>query len=249
MNIDYHVEVERHYYSVPYQLARSRVEVRITAATIEVYARGRRIAASHLRSLRPGRHTTDAAHMPSAHRRYAEWSPARLVRWAEQVGPASGALVTAILESRPVPEQGFRSALGIMRLSRQYGPEHSSRPPRGGRWRCVRSATAAWNRSEEAASIVAHYPRAPPERRPPQHENIAAPPTTTDPRKKETPPHAHQPDPGEAQGAQPDRHHGGRLRRAARGGPTTPSSPSRSASACSSTARRPIATTAAWSAT
>ncbi|OPZ41619.1 MAG: Integrase core domain protein [Actinobacteria bacterium ADurb.BinA094] len=170
VNIDYHVEVERHYYSVPYQLARSRVEVRITAATIEVYARGRRVA-SHLRSLRPGRHTTDAAHMPSAHRRYAEWSPARLVRWAEQVGPASGALVTAILESRPHPEQGFRSALGIMRLSRQYGPERLEAA--AGRALAVRALSYRSLESILKSGLDRRpLPESTPERRPPRHENI-----------------------------------------------------------------------------
>ena len=122
VNIDYHVEVERHWYSVPYGLVRERTDVRLAASTVEVFVRGRRVA-SHLRSHQPGRHTTDPAHMPESHRRHLEWTPGRIVRWAEQTGPATGELVAAILASRPHPEQGYRSCLGILRLGRRYGAE------------------------------------------------------------------------------------------------------------------------------
>jgi len=122
VNIDYHVEVERHWYSVPHGLVRERTDVRLAASTIEVFFRGRRVA-SHLRSHLAGRHTTDPAHMPESHRRHLEWTPGRIVRWAEQTGPATGELVAVILASRPHPEQGYRSCLGILRLSRRYGPE------------------------------------------------------------------------------------------------------------------------------
>jgi len=121
VNIDYHVELDRHWYSVPYRFVGERTDVRASATTVEVFVRGRRIA-SHLRSAKPGRHTTESAHMPESHRRHAEWSPGRIVRWASQTGPATGALVAAILESRPHPEQGYRSCLGILRLGRRYGP-------------------------------------------------------------------------------------------------------------------------------
>ena len=122
VNIDYHVELERHYYSVPYTLVGERVDVRASVRTVEVFARGRRVA-SHPRSSAVGRHTTEAAHMPESHRRHLEWTPSRLVAWGEQTGPATGALVAAILHSRPHPEQGFRSCLGIFRLGRRHGPE------------------------------------------------------------------------------------------------------------------------------
>jgi transposase len=120
VNIDYHVEIDRHWYSVPYQLVGEGCDIRVTAATVEVFCRGRRVA-SHRRSGEQRRFTTDPAHMPEAHRRHAEWSPGRIVRWAEQTGPAVAALVAAIMASRPHPEQGFRSCLGIMRLGRRYG--------------------------------------------------------------------------------------------------------------------------------
>jgi transposase len=121
-NIDYHVELDRHYYSVPYQLVGVVCDARLTVATVEIFFRGRRVA-SHLRSAKVGHHTTEAAHMPESHRRHLEWSPGRIVRWGEQAGPATGELVSTILASRPHPEQGFRSCLGILRLGRRYGDE------------------------------------------------------------------------------------------------------------------------------
>jgi transposase len=120
VNIDYHVEVDRHWYSVPHQLVGQVCDARVTAAVVEVLHRGRRVA-SHPRSAQQGRFTTEPAHMPEAHRRHAEWSPSRIVAWAERSGPATSALVTEIMASRPHPEQGFRSCLGIMRLGRRYG--------------------------------------------------------------------------------------------------------------------------------
>jgi transposase len=122
VNIDYHVESNHHYYSVPYQLVGARVDVRVTASTVEVFHASRRVA-SHRRDDTPGRHTTDPAHMPVAHRRHAEWSPSRIVAWANQTGPATAALAQAILASRPHPEQGYRSCLGIIRLADRYGAE------------------------------------------------------------------------------------------------------------------------------
>lgn len=122
VNIDYHVQFDAHYYSVPYPLVRQRVDIRATRTVIEIFHRGRRVA-SHLRSIRRGGFTTDPAHRPDSHRRYAEWSPSRLIRWAEKIGPETQALVTAILERKPHPEQGFRSCLGILRLATRYSPE------------------------------------------------------------------------------------------------------------------------------
>jgi len=122
VNIDYHVEVEQHYYSVPYQLAGQVVEVRVTNSVVEIFMKNQRVA-SHLRSYHRGRHVTDAAHMPDSHRRYLEWTPGRIVAWAQKNGPSTGAFIEALMRSRPHPEQGFRSALGVMRLAKKYSPE------------------------------------------------------------------------------------------------------------------------------
>lgn len=118
---DYHVEVQGHFYSVPSRLIRQVVEVRITEAAVEVFHRGLRLA-SHVRSAVPHRHTTIPEHMPSAHRRYAFWTPARLLAAAQKIGPSTVALCEAIMRAKPHPEQGFRSCLGILSLARGYGP-------------------------------------------------------------------------------------------------------------------------------
>jgi transposase len=120
VNIDYHIEADRHYYSVPYQLAGQKVDVRLSAATVEVFHSSKRVA-SHLRSFERHRHSTDDAHMPESHRRHAEWTPSRIIDWAAKTGPATAGLVEAILSSRPHPEQGYRSALGIIRLAGRHG--------------------------------------------------------------------------------------------------------------------------------
>jgi len=121
-NIDYHVDFDGHYYSVPFQQNRERVEVRATLTTVEVLLRGQRIA-THPRSRVHAGFSTKPEHMPSAHRAHAEWSPSRLIGWAATVGSNTAKLVEAILSDRPHPEQGYRSILGIMRLSRKYGHE------------------------------------------------------------------------------------------------------------------------------
>jgi transposase len=122
VNIDYHVEVEHHYYSVPYQLVGQEVEVRLSASTVEMFFSARRVA-SHVRSFAKWRHSTDPAHMPESHRRHAQWTPSRIIAWAGRTGPAAGTLVEEILARRPHPEQGYRSALGIIRLGERYGTD------------------------------------------------------------------------------------------------------------------------------
>lgn len=122
VNIDYHIAIDRHCYSAPFQLARTDLEARITANTVELFQKGQRVAA-HARSYRPGGFTTDPGHMPRAHQKQLEWTPSRLVAWATKIGPQTAALVEAILADRPHPEQGYRSCLGLMRLARHYGSE------------------------------------------------------------------------------------------------------------------------------
>jgi len=121
-NIDYHVEVEGHYYSVPYQLVRKPVEVRLAATTVEIFHDGHRVAA-HVRSFRRGGFTTEPGHRPKSHQAHLDWSPSRLVHWAAKTGAGTDALVQDILDSRPHPEHGYRACLGILRLGDRYGPE------------------------------------------------------------------------------------------------------------------------------
>jgi len=117
VGIDYHVEVQGFFYSVPHALIREQVDTRATQRTIEVFHRGKRVAA-HARRYGGPRHGTQPEHMPSAHRRYAEWTPERLQRDARGIGPATEALIIAVMARRPHPEQGFRTCLGILRLFR-----------------------------------------------------------------------------------------------------------------------------------
>ena len=122
VNIDYHIDIDLHYYSVPYQLVREQIDVRLTVNTVEVLFKNQRVA-SHKRSYRQGGFTTLKEHMPKSHQRYLEWTPSRIIKWAGKNRPKTQKLVTNILDSRPHPEQGFRSCLGIISLGKHYSPE------------------------------------------------------------------------------------------------------------------------------
>jgi transposase len=122
VNIDYHVEVDRHYYSVPYALVHQKLDVHVTGETVEVLHRGVRVA-SHARSYEPAKATTLTEHMPKAHQKYVERTPSRLMEDAQQIGPLTGELVGKILATRRHPEMGYRSCLGILRLAKAYPAE------------------------------------------------------------------------------------------------------------------------------
>ena len=120
-NIDYHVQVDWHNYSVPYRFTNQPVEVRLTIRTVEIFQRGQRVAL-HQRSHQRGGFTTDPAHRPKSHQCHLDWTPTRLIGWAQKdVGPQCAAAVSYILEHKPHPEQGYRSCLGLIRLNRHYG--------------------------------------------------------------------------------------------------------------------------------
>ncbi len=170
VNIDYHVEIDKHYYSVPYQLARSEVYTRVADSTVEVFYKSRRVA-SHVRSFVRFAYSTDPAHMPEAHRRHAEWTPSRIVTWAETTGPSTAALVAGILERRRHPEQGYRAALGIIRLGARHGTDRCEAA-------CARALALGAYSYRSVQSILAHnLDRQPlPDVRPivahPHHRNV-----------------------------------------------------------------------------
>lgn len=120
VSIDYHVEVEGHYYSVPHNLVKQKVDARYTAATVECFFKGKRVAA-HVRSHARGKFTTAADHMPEAHRKHMEWTPGRLLNWAVKIGPAARDVVQWQFDHRPHPEQGYRACLGLLNLGKCYG--------------------------------------------------------------------------------------------------------------------------------
>jgi transposase len=122
VNLDYHIEVAGHYYSVPYRLLRQTVEVRLTTRTVESFYQGQRVS-SHVRSFQQGGYTTLKEHMPKSHREYGEWTPERFLLRAEKIGPHTEILIRQILQNRPYPAQGFRSCLGILNLSKKFGEE------------------------------------------------------------------------------------------------------------------------------
>jgi transposase len=122
VNIDYHVVVDKHYYSVPYQLIHQTLDVRLTQSTVELFQHGKRVAA-HARSFQPGLFTTLDEHRPKSHQKHLEWTPGRIVQWAEKTGSSCAELVRHILESKPHPEQGYRACLGIIRLGKAAGQD------------------------------------------------------------------------------------------------------------------------------
>jgi transposase len=173
VSIDYHVQVEGSFYSVPYQLARREVEVRLSAGVVEIFHGGKRVA-SHARSLTRGRFVTSAEHMPASHRSHLEWTPSRLIGWGETVGPATGALIAGILERRPHPEQGYRASLGLMRLAREYTPARVEAA-------CARALAVGAFSYRSVKNILVHglEGAAPPEETPPRlplvHEHLRGP--------------------------------------------------------------------------
>ena len=171
VGLDYHVEIAKHYYSVPHQLIRQEVEARITIATVEIFHRGKRVA-SHQRSARPHRPTTVAEHMPSSHRRYRDWTHERIRREAALIGSDTAVLVELIMRSRPHPEQGFRSCIGIIGLVKRFGFERVDAA-------CARALVLGTRSYSSVAAILKnHREHAPTTTAEPPiliHENIRGP--------------------------------------------------------------------------
>lgn len=148
VHIDYHVEIEGHYYSVPYQLTRLQLDARLTADTVECFHKGQRVA-SHYRCRKKGWHTTVTEHMPESHRQSGDWSPQRLIRWAEKIGPSTAAVITQMLSTRKHPQQAYRSCLGVLRLGKSYGEQRLEAA-------CQRAALLGTHRYKSIESILKH---------------------------------------------------------------------------------------------
>lgn len=148
VHIDYHIEVDRHYYSVPYALVKKQLEARITEHTVECFHKNQRVA-SHVRSHGKGGHTTVREHMPKSHQQYSDWSPQRLVHWAEKSGPATVGVITTVLAARAHPQQGYRSCLGILRLGKSYGEQRLEAA-------CGRALLLGTSRYKSIESILKH---------------------------------------------------------------------------------------------
>jgi transposase len=146
--MDYHVEIEGHYYSAPYQWVKQQLDARITENTIELFHKGQRVA-SHIRSWQKGRHTTLEAHRPESHRHYGDWSPERFQRWATKIGVATQQVIITILQERRHPEQGYRSCLGILRLAKTYSDARLEAA-------CARALLLGTHRYKSIESILKH---------------------------------------------------------------------------------------------
>jgi transposase len=173
VNIDYHVELDGHYYSVPHRLVRTEVELRISSTTVEAFAGQQRVAVHPYSAIR-GAFTTNPEHMPASHRAHREWTPAKLIAWGERIGVACAALVRWQMEHRPHPEQGYRSCLGLQRLARSYGADRLEAA-------CVRAMSISSPTFRSVDSILksgmdrqALRPE-PPQSSLPLHENVRGP--------------------------------------------------------------------------
>ncbi|MBL0941814.1 MAG: IS21 family transposase [Alphaproteobacteria bacterium] len=119
---NYHIEIDKHFYSIPFTLIKKDLYVRYDTKIIEVFYQSKRVA-SHIRNYSAYGYTTDSLHMPKAHQHHAEWTPERIALWARKMGEATAQLVEAIMASRVHPQQGFRSCVGILRLAKSYGED------------------------------------------------------------------------------------------------------------------------------
>jgi len=122
VNIDYHIAVDDHFYSVPFKLRGEKVTVRLFDRTVEISHNNRRVH-THPRSYSKWKYTTTPEHMPEAHRKHLEWTPSRIINWAASVGEQTAKFCEQILNDCTHPEQGYRSCLGILRLAKRYGPQ------------------------------------------------------------------------------------------------------------------------------
>jgi len=173
VNIDYHVELDGHYYSVPHRLVRAEVELRVTSTTVEILSGNQRVAV-HAYSSRRGAHTTVPEHMPASHRAHREWTPQRLIQWGERIGAATAALVRWQMEHRPHPEQGYRACLGLQRLGRQFGDVRLEAAC--ARAMAIRSPTYRSVNSILAAGLDRQQvPATPAQAALPLHENVRGP--------------------------------------------------------------------------
>ncbi len=148
VHIDYHIELNQHYYSVPYQYIGKEIMLRSTAKLLECHYQGK-IIAIHAISVQKGKHTTLPEHMPKAHRKHMEWTPGRFLTWASQVGSATTQYVKNLLESKPHPEQGYRSCLGLLNLAKRYGNERLAKA-------CERAWFLGARTRKSVASILEH---------------------------------------------------------------------------------------------
>ena len=169
---DYHIEVLHGFYSVPHRLIGRQVDVRLTHRMIEIFHNHERVAVHHRRGQRGG-HSTIKEHMPKAHQRYGGMTPESLITRAARTGYHAAALVERLMRDRPHPEQGYRSALGVLGLQRQFGADRLEAA-------CERALTVGTvNYASVRSILITGLDRAPsppdPVTATPVHDNIRGP--------------------------------------------------------------------------
>lgn len=120
VQFNYHISIEKMLYSVPYEYIKKKVDVRVTEHTIEIFYKHSRIASHRRLTGRPGQYSTITEHMPQDHQRYLEWNGDRFRKWAERIGINTYSVVNAILTSKPVEQQTYRSCMGLLKLAEKY---------------------------------------------------------------------------------------------------------------------------------
>jgi transposase len=123
VGVNYHVEIDKHFYSVPYQLIHHHLWVRVGTTCVEIYGSENKRITAHVRKFAIGRYTTKTEHMPRSHRAQAEWTPERMLSWARKFGPCTTLFIENLLGRAEHPEHAYRACLGVMRLGKEYGAQ------------------------------------------------------------------------------------------------------------------------------
>lgn len=120
VNIDYHIEFDNNFYSVPYQLIKQEVDIRATTNIVEILHNGSRVAAHNRITGVNHKYNTLAEHMPDKHRHYSEWNDERIIHWAETIGPNTASFIEHLINSRLHSEQSYRACMGVMSLGKKF---------------------------------------------------------------------------------------------------------------------------------
>jgi hypothetical protein len=123
VQINYHVSVDRMYYSAPYEYIKYRVDVRLTSGMVEIFYRNTRIASHRRLYGHPGQYGTVIEHMPEKHRNYTQWNAQRFIRWAGGIGHYTQQAVKAVIASRKVEEQSYKTCIALLKLADTYSVE------------------------------------------------------------------------------------------------------------------------------
>lgn len=116
------LSVDKSYYSVPYRYIGKQTQIHYTATQVEVYYNHDRIAL-HKRNSSKGAYNTIKEHLSSSHQVYRDWSPEYFKKLAKPHGESVMMFIEQLLSQAFYPEVGYKSAMGVIQLHRQYGSE------------------------------------------------------------------------------------------------------------------------------